>query len=314
MESFIFKCLFFFNLGFDKRCQRTFVLLETSALMSFCINETRRETAAVKIWIKCFRADISVSTHAYCMALPVCQTDNLQMSASGLRDCGLEDCPSNTKHAWEQRGASWPCMPLGFRSLRHIRGTLTDSLLCVRVHNHTHWDVQTHRQLTMHLCSCIIFTQLPMCAHALHIALRLGHTILHICAQAWLNSLFRPKKKNPKPNAPSSMQAHRERVPVFLCNFGSVRMPAACHPLCCLKVTVTCSHYTDIIHKQAYNKGYLPLVVCHSAWLYLLFTSSFLPRNVEARPIGILQPCYHQTFISRWIDKEYPFIYCVFCW
>lgn len=62
MESFIFKCLFFFNLGFDKRCQRTFVLLETSALMSFCINETRRETAAVK---KIKRSESNVSEQIY---------------------------------------------------------------------------------------------------------------------------------------------------------------------------------------------------------------------------------------------------------
>lgn len=228
------------------------------------------------------------------MALPVCQTDNLQMSASGLRDCGLEDCPSNTKHAWEQRGASWPCMPLGFRSLRHIRGTLTDSLLCVRAHNHTHWDVQTHRQLTTHICSCIIFTQLPMCAHALHIALRLGHTILHMCAQAWLNSLFRPKKKNPKPNV--HLVPWKPTESVFQFFFVISGLSGCQQPVICYAVWkwVTCSHYTDIIHKQAYNKGYLPLVVCHSAWLYLLFTSSFLPRNVEARPIGILQPCYHQ--------------------
>lgn len=53
---------FFFNLGFDKRCQRTFVLLETSALMSFCINETRRETAAVK---KIKRSESNVSEQIY---------------------------------------------------------------------------------------------------------------------------------------------------------------------------------------------------------------------------------------------------------
>lgn len=314
MESFIFKCLFFFNLGFDKRCQRTFVLLETSALMSFCINETRRETAAVK---KIKRSESNVSEQIYqwahtlivwlCLFVRLI-TSRCQLQGSGT--AGLKTAPA-TRNMPGSRGASWPCMPLGFRSLRHIRGTLTDSLLCVRAHNHTHWDMQTHRQLTTHICSCIIFTQLPMCAHALHIALRLGHTILHMCAQAWLNSLFRPKKENPKPNV--HLVPCKPTESVFQFFFVIPGLSGCQQPVICYAVWKWQSHAATILISSTSRLTIKDI----SLWLFVTLPDCISYSLLHSFQ-GMLRPdrleFFNLVIISRQIDKEYPFIYCVFCW
>lgn len=244
------------------------------------------------------------------MALPVCQTDNLQMSASGLGDCGLEDCPSNTKHAWEQRGASWPCMPLGFRSLRHIRGALTDSLLCVQAHNRTHWDAQTHRQLTTHICSCIIFTQLPMCAHALHIALRLGHKILHMCAQAWLNSLFRPKKKNPKPNV--HLVPCKPTESVFQFFFVISGLSGCQQPVICYAVWEWQSHAATILISSTSRLTikdvslwlFVTLPDCLSYSLLHSFQGMLRPDRLEFFNLVIIRP----SSVGRSIKSIHSFI------
>lgn len=115
-----------------------------------------------------------MSTLYYCIVLPVCQTDNLQMSAPGLGGCRPEECPGNVQAAWEQEAASWPRLPLGFRD------TLSDSL-SVFVHAHT------LRQIHQHICSCIIFTHLYVCTHA---CIKAGtHDFPYVHTQAWLSTL-----------------------------------------------------------------------------------------------------------------------------
>lgn len=128
-----------------------------------------------------------MSTRSYCIVLPVCQSDNLQMSAPGLGGCRPEECPSNTQAAWEQRAASWPCLPLGFRSPGHIRDTLTESLSCVHAHTHTytqgHANTQTNTQAHMFVHYFYTFVRV-------HTWLHQGHMISHMCILAWLNSLY----------------------------------------------------------------------------------------------------------------------------
>lgn len=69
-------------------------------------------------------------------------------------------------------------------------------------------------------------------------------------------------------------------------------MPTACHLPCCLKMTATCSHSADIIHKQPYNKGPLPFIVsvhvCLSDWPSLVFIFFFFSFGNISK--GTLEP------------------------
>lgn len=211
-----------------------------------------------------FRATLNtewaMSTHSYCIVLPVCQTDNLQMSAPGLGGCRPEECPCNVQAAWEQRAASWPCLPLGFRSPGCIRDTLTDSLTCV-LHIHTHWDtlrhtntpVHAYRQMHPHICSCIIFTHLHVCTHAcikasIHdfpyvrtdmteITIHANTVYTHIQTGETIPTLI----STLLPDGPQIVGS--SFFLSFLGHSGVVTKPTASHLPCCLNVTVTCSHY-----------------------------------------------------------------------
>lgn len=108
-----------------------------------------------------------------CIVAPVCQTDNLQMSAPGLGGCRPKECRGNAQAAWEQRDASWPWLPPGFKD------TLTDSLSCVRAHTHTGTNTLAH--------VCALFLHICTCAHRL--ASRPAHTSSRMCTQAWLNTV-----------------------------------------------------------------------------------------------------------------------------
>lgn len=119
--------------------------------------------------------------HFNCIVLRLCCTDNLQMSAPGLRGCEPEGCRGRAPAACERSGASWPRPPLGSKD------TLTDSLSCVRAHSrthartlthvHTHWDQQTHAHMSVH--SFFFFAYLYMCTHA---CIKAQHTRASICA------------------------------------------------------------------------------------------------------------------------------------
>lgn len=170
-----------------------------------------------------------MSTHSYCIVLPVCQTDNLQMSAPGLGGYGPKECPSNVQPAWERGAASWPSLPLGSGSPRALRGH-TNWLLVMCSHTQT----STLAHMFMHY-----FYTFYMCAH------------MNTCIYC-----IHTKKTNPNKHL-ASWQPMESFFQSFLCNSGIVTMPTACHLPCCLKVTVTCSHCADIIHKQTYNKGRL---------------------------------------------------------
>ncbi len=129
-----------------------------------------------------------MSTHFYCIVLPVCQTDNLQMSVPGLGGCRPKECPSNAQAAWKKRAASWLWLPLGFRSPRHIRDTLTDSLSCVHAHTHSVngsvWCCVTRKHTDKYNSAYVhaLFLHICTCAHML--ASRPAHMISHMCAQA----------------------------------------------------------------------------------------------------------------------------------
>jgi len=71
-------------------------------------------------------------------------------------------------------------------------------------------------------------------------------------------------------------EAHWGLVPVFLsilCNSVTVTMPTAC-----LKVTITCTHYSDIIRRQTHNKDYLAFAV------FLSLTLSFISPKEMLEP------------------------------
>lgn len=75
--------------------------------------------------------------HFDCFVWPVCQPDNLQMSAPTPGGYKAKECSSSAPAACERRDASWPRPPLG------LKDTLTGSLLCVGALKHTHWDTHT---------------------------------------------------------------------------------------------------------------------------------------------------------------------------
>lgn len=136
-------------------------------------------------------------------------------------------------------------------------------------------DTQTHRQIQQCICSCIIFTHLYVRTHACIKAS--AHDFPYVRAgltghTAHAHTLFIHTHADPKaPNPNKQLASWRPTESLFqffflsFCYSGIVTMPTACHLRCCLKVTVTCSHCADIIHKQTYNKGCLPFIVCLSA-------------------------------------------------
>lgn len=182
-------------------------------------------------------------------------TSRCQFQGSGA--AGLKECPSNAQAAWKQRAASWPWLPLGFRSPGRIRDTLTDSLSCVHAHTHSvnrsvlcrvtrrHTDKYTRayvHALFLHICTC---------AHML--ASRPAHMISHVCAHRldtlhihilYIHTHADPKAPNPNKHLASCRRTESlfQFFFFFLCYSGIVTMPTACHLRCCLKVTVTCSH------------------------------------------------------------------------
>lgn len=93
--------------------------------------------------------------HFDCFARPVCQADNLQMSAPAPGGYKAKECSSSAPAAREQRDASWPRPPLG------LKDALTGSLSCIGAshtlgHTHTqaHMFVQ-HFDTFVHVHSCI---------------------------------------------------------------------------------------------------------------------------------------------------------------
>lgn len=170
-------------------------------------------------------------------------TSRCQLQGSGT--AGSETAPATRRDAWEQRGASWPCMPLGFRSLRHIRDTLTDSLvMCSSPYTHTHNE------------TC----KLTHTTHQAHMLMHYFYTIAHACIKASTHDCpyvrigmteltIQTKWGNKVPNRHLfSCETTRSLFRFFLCNFDAVR-DASSLSSAMLFESVTCSHYTDIIHK-----------------------------------------------------------------
>lgn len=90
--------------------------------------------------------------HFDCFARPVCQADNLQMSAPTPGGYKAKECSSSAPAARERRDASWPRPPLG------LKDTLTGSLSCTGASHtgtHTHRDICLWAILT-HLCMCML--------------------------------------------------------------------------------------------------------------------------------------------------------------
>lgn len=106
--------------------------------------------------------------------------------------------------------------------------------------------------------------------------------------------------------------ADRELVLVFLsflCISGVVPKPAVCHLPCCLKVKVTRSLCTDIIHKQTYNKGHLSFIVslcvclCAGPSLFFIsFLATFL-KECSGLTNQMLQPYYRQVLCAASVSR-----------
>lgn len=213
------------------------------------------------------------------------------MSAPGLGGFRPKECPSNVQPAWEQGAASWPWLPLGFRSHGRIRDTLTDSLSCVHAHTHTHTDKYNRtyvHALFLLICMCCTHACIKARTHDFPYVCTgmTEHTThAHIVFIHTHSDKYLPK--NPQTLISTSFLApHGELFPVFFLSFVILVLSQCQQPVICNALWKWQSHAAaDIIHKQTYNKGRLPFIVslraCLSAWpsLFFIYVLATFPKE-----------------------------------
>lgn len=151
----------------------------------------------------------------------------------GLGGCRTKKCRGSAEAAWEQRDASWPWLPSGFKD------TLTDSLSCVWAHTVTETNTLPH----MFVPYFSAFVHVHACLH------QGRHTNSHMCSYAWLNtqaySLFKHTHTNPNKDL-APWRPTESLFQFFFLPFITLVLSQCQQTVICLAVWKWQSHFLEL--------------------------------------------------------------------